>query len=97
MTGLIVNKYSPERSSSQYYLVGNNYSPSTYLLVNKYSLQEISTPLEIVWSVVFLHLNSPGSNILLGNMYSFVPNCRGGMELNCKFWEKFNYLIIVRE
>ena len=26
----------------------NNYFPSTYLLVNKYSLQEIITPLEIV-------------------------------------------------
>ena len=55
-----------------YHFLGNNYSPSTYSLVNKYSLQEISTPLEIVWSVAFSHLSTPGSSIFLGNMYSLV-------------------------
>ena len=44
--------------------------PRTYLLVNKYSIQEISIPLEIVWSVMFSNLNTPGSSFFLGNMYS---------------------------
>ena len=52
------------------YLPGNSYSPSTHLLVNKYSLQEISTPLETVWCVVFSHLNTPGSSIFLVDIYS---------------------------
>ena len=46
--------------------------PSTHLLVNKYSHLEISTPLEVVWSVVFSHLNTPGSSIFLGNMCSLM-------------------------
>ena len=54
------------------YFLGNNYSPNTYLLVNTYSLQKISTPLGIVWSVLFSRLNTPGSSIFLGNTYSLV-------------------------
>ena len=42
------------------YLLGNNYSYSTYLLVNNYFFQEISThppppPLEKVYTVLFSH------------------------------------------
>ena len=37
------------------YLPGNNNSPSNYLPVNEYSLQEISTPLEIV-GVWYFHV-----------------------------------------
>ena len=55
-SGLAVNKYSPKKVLL-----------STYLLVNNSSLQEISTPLEIVRSVVFSQLNTPGANIFLGN------------------------------
>ena len=52
--------------------MGNNYFPGTYLLLNKYSLQEEITPLEIVWSVEFSHLNTPRRSIFLRNMYSLV-------------------------
>ena len=38
---------------------------------NKYSLQEISTLPEIASSMVFSHLNTPESSILLGNMYMY--------------------------
>ena len=34
-------------------LLENNYFPSTYLLLNKFFLQEISTLLKLVWSVAF--------------------------------------------
>ena len=54
------------------YFLGNNYFPSTYFLVSKYSLHEISNPLEIVWRVVFSLLNTSGSSIILGNIYSLV-------------------------
>ena len=35
------------------HLLENNYFPSTYLLLNKCFLQEISTLLKLVWSVAF--------------------------------------------
>ena len=54
------------------FLLRNNYSTSIYLLANKHSLREISTPLEIIWSVVFLHLNTSESSIFLQNWYSLV-------------------------
>ena len=57
--GVTVNKYSP---------VIIYWEIVTFPLVNKYSLQEISTPLETVWSVVLSHLNIPGSSMFLGNM-----------------------------
>ena len=38
------------------HLLGNNYSCSTHLLVNMYSLQEMSTFIDIVWSVVSSYL-----------------------------------------
>ena len=66
------------------YLLGNNYSYSTYLLVNNYFFPEISTPpppphllkkfilcyfhIEILPRVSFL----PGSIIFLGNVHSLV-------------------------
>ena len=53
VSGVTVNKYSKEKTTAQYHLLRNNYSPSTYLLLSKYSLQEISAPLELVCSVVF--------------------------------------------
>ena len=53
VSGVTVNKYSKEKTTAKYHLLGNNYSPSTYLLINKYSIQEISAPLEIVSRVVF--------------------------------------------
>ena len=56
-----INKYSQKKLLPGNYLLKNNYSPSSFLLENKYSLQEISTPLEIVWRIVFSHLNTPGS------------------------------------
>ena len=75
--GVTVNKYAPEKSN---YLLGNSYSLSTYLLVNKYFPQERSNPLEIVWRVVFSHLNTLGSSIFLGNIpaniYLFKVNNR---------------------
>ena len=37
------------------HLLENNYFPSTYLILNKYFLQEISTLLKLVWSVPFSH------------------------------------------
>ena len=37
------------------HLLENNYFSSIYLLLNKYYLQEIITPLELVWCVVFSH------------------------------------------
>ena len=69
--GVIIDKYSAEEKSTppkkkKKYLLRSNYSPSTYLILNKYSLQEISTPLDIVWRVVFSHLNTFGSSIFLG-------------------------------
>ena len=54
------------------YLLENNCSPNTYLLINKYSLQEISTPLKLVWSVVIWHLNTTTSSIFPENIYSLV-------------------------
>ena len=42
-----VNKHSPGKRIPNNYLRGsNNYSPSTYALVNNYSLQKITTPLK---------------------------------------------------
>ena len=71
--GVTVNKYSLEKKRPPSdYLPRNNYSSITYFLVNKYSLHVISTPLEIVWSVVYSHLNTSGSSIFLGNTYSIV-------------------------
>ena len=40
----------------------------------EYTLQGLSTLLEIVWSVLFSHLNTSGSSIFLGNMHSFVKS-----------------------
>ena len=62
-----VNKYSPEKNILQSLFNGNKYSPITHLLVNNYSLKEIST----------LKLNSLEFGIFtfkafLGNMYSLV-------------------------
>ena len=54
------------------YLLGNNYAHSTHLLLNKYPLHEISTLHEILSSVVFPNLNTLGSSIFLGKMYSLV-------------------------
>ena len=74
--GVTVNKYSPEKVLPPNYSLGCNYSPSTYLLVNKFSVLGISTPLDIDWIVVYSHLTTPGNNIFLGNMYSLVkPLC----------------------
>ena len=52
--------------------MGNNYSPSTYLLLKKHSLQEISTPLEIVSSVVFSHFWEAS---LLKQMEAAIQRC----------------------
>ena len=69
-----VNKHSPEKGTPCNCLLGNNYSPNTYLPVNKYSLQEKSVPLKVLLSMVFSNLNALGSTISLGNIYSFVKS-----------------------
>ena len=45
-SGVTVDKYPQKKTLLNNYLPENNYSPSTYLLVIKCYLQEISTPLK---------------------------------------------------
>ena len=49
-----INKYSSEKCTPQSLLLENNYSHSTYLLVNKYSLPEIRLPLKLFDCGIFI-------------------------------------------
>ena len=68
----VTDKHSPEKGTPCNCLLGNNYSPNTYVLVNKDSLQEESAPRKVLLSMVFSNLNAVGSTIFLGNICSFV-------------------------
>ena len=74
-TGVTFNKYFLEKNTlHSSCLLENKYSPSTYLLVNKYSLQEISTPIAVAFSVTFLHQDTARISILLGNIYILIKS-----------------------
>ena len=64
-----VNMHSPEKKYSPVIIY---WQITTYLLVNKYSLQEVSIHVEIIWSVLLSISNFPGNSIFLGNVYSIV-------------------------
>ena len=52
---LYVSGYYGKKGPPSNYLPGNNYSRSTYLLVNKYSLQEKSSPVD-KFGVWYFHI-----------------------------------------
>ena len=52
LAGVTVNT-SRKKILTSKYLLGNNYSAGIFLIVEKYFLPELSTPLGIVWCVVF--------------------------------------------